>query len=120
MFVRQTWQLEEHIHHYDTPSQTHTHNFNSQQKINKWKSYDLKSWDTAGFVFYSVSNSHSHILCVNSIVLIFLKYSSISAATHKSLLVTQFLKSDTQTAEAHTKYVKPDHNSQPLTQFSIS
>ncbi len=33
----------------------------------------------------------------------------------KSLLVTQFLKPDTQTAEAHTKSAKPYTNSQPLT-----
>jgi len=38
----------------------------------------------------------------------------------KSLLVTQFLKPDTQTPEAHTKSVKPYTNSWPSTQFSIS
>ncbi len=37
-----------------------------------------------------------------------------------SLLVTQFLKDDTQTAEARTKSTKPDNNYQPLTQFSGS
>ncbi len=35
----------------------------------------------------------------------------------KSLLVTQFLKADTLTPEAHTRSAKPDTNSQPLTQF---
>ncbi len=30
------------------------------------------------------------------------------------------MKADTQTAETHTKSAKPDTNSQPLTQFSIS
>ncbi len=38
----------------------------------------------------------------------------------KSLLVTQFLKPDTQTPEQHTKSAKPYTNSQPLTQFSMS
>ncbi len=38
----------------------------------------------------------------------------------KSLLVTQFLKPNTQTAEPHTKSAKPYTNSQPLTQFSNS
>ncbi len=40
--------------------------------------------------------------------------------THKALLVTQFLKADTQTAEAHTKSAKTYTNYQPLAQFSIS
>ncbi len=35
----------------------------------------------------------------------------------KSLLVTQFLKPDTQTPEPHTKSVKPNANSQPLIVF---
>ncbi len=35
----------------------------------------------------------------------------------KSLLVTQFLKAVTETAEAHTRSAKPDTNSWPLTQF---
>ncbi len=38
----------------------------------------------------------------------------------KSLLVTQFLKPDTQTPEPHTTSAKPYTNYWPLTQFSIS
>ncbi len=38
-------------------------------------------------------------------------YSVFSCLHTKSLLVTQFLKAVTQTAEAHTKSAKPDTNS---------
>ncbi len=37
----------------------------------------------------------------------------------KSLLVTQFLKPDTQTPEPHTKSAKPYTNSRPLTLTKI-
>ncbi len=40
-----------------------------------------------------------------------------STAYTKLLLVTQFLKADTQTAEAHTKSAKPYTNSPPLTRW---
>ncbi len=39
--------------------------------------------------------------------------------THKILLVTQFLKPETQTPEPHTKSAKPYSNNLPSTQFSI-
>ncbi len=47
-----------------------------------------------------------------------LQFSSSAYTQHLSL--SQFLKADAQTAEAHTKSAKPDTNYQPLTQFSIS
>ncbi len=59
-------------------------------------------------------HANSFVICRFTVYLFF------NCLHTKSLLVTQFLKADTQTTEPHTKSAKPYTKSQPLTQFSIS
>ncbi len=86
-----------------------------------WEQARIKNTKGPLFPFFHLILQHTEIqgVCILNIpdynILVF-----FNCLHTKSLLVTQFLKPDTQTPEPHTKSAKANTNSWPLTQFSVS